>query len=190
MISGIDVSHYQGAIDWPTVAASGSTFAFCKVSEDVDRRDDRGAENLLGARAAGLRTGAYHFLRPNRPEQQAAHFLATYDRRDEDLPPMLDVEAEELGPGAAPLALAWLRYVEARLAVRPIVYVSPDFARRRHLADYDELARFPLWVAAWGFRAAPVFAPWATWSIWQHSATGRVPGIRGAVDLNRAIELP
>jgi lysozyme len=191
MIRGIDVSHHQGAIDWPAVAASGIEFAFVKVSEGGDYIDPRGSENLLGARAAGLRVGAYHYLRPGSGEAQADHFVESYSRADGDLPPVLDLEEEALGASAASVALVWLRCVEDQLGVRPIVYTFPTFARALSFGDHEALAEYPLWIAHWTLRPKPsIPAPWKEWSIWQHSNTGRVPGIRGNVDLNRAVELP
>ena len=75
-LAGIDVSHFQGEVDWGAVAAAGVRFAFIKATEGLDDVDPRFAQNWQGSRAAGLLRGAYHFLHPNLDaRQQAAHFL-------------------------------------------------------------------------------------------------------------------
>lgn len=181
---GIDVSHHQGVIDWTEVAASGVQFAFVKVSDGLHFRDPLGASNLSGARLAGVRVGAYHYLRLGDGAEQADAFLAAYARAPNDLPPVLDLEDDVLASAAPRIALAWLRKVEERIGVRPIVYTFPGFAR--WIAKAPELAAYPLWIAHWGVASPIVPAPWKAWTIWQHSRKGRVPGIRGDVDLNRA----
>ena len=64
MLEGIDVSAYQGAIDWRAVARAGKKFAFIRVSDGAAYTDPRFASNWAGARAAGLTRGAYQFFRP------------------------------------------------------------------------------------------------------------------------------
>lgn len=192
---GIDVSHHNGRIDWPRAASSGLRFSVAKVTQGDSFKDPRGWENMVGARLAGLRSGAYHFLdMDSTPERQAHAFVEAIRTNGGAMAVdilALDLEDESSarlwGDGAGPAALAWLQLVEAATGIAPWVYVSPAFAERTHLDDVPELGRFPLWVAMWTTRDAPVVpAPWREWVAWQHSHKGRVPGIGGAVDLNRA----
>jgi lysozyme len=92
-VQGIDVSHYQGVVDWQQVAQNGMAFAFAKATEGITYVDPQLAANWDGIRVAGLVRGAYHFFEPNDDAaQQAQHFLSTVQLQPGDLPPVLDVE--------------------------------------------------------------------------------------------------
>jgi lysozyme len=182
-VSGIDVSHYQGEVDWPAVAASGVRFAFIKATDGVDDVDPRFAQNWAGAKIAGMIRGAYHFFRPRLDaQQQAAHFLRVVAMDDLALPPALDVEVTD---GLAPPALqagikTWLEAVRAAFGCTPIVYTDPSFWRRNVAADFSA---YHLWLAC--YAAEPeVPATWHAWTFWQHTDRGNVNGISGQVDLN------
>jgi lysozyme len=182
-LAGIDVSHFQGEVDWDAVAAAGVRFAFIKATEGLEDVDPRFASNWEGSRAAGLLRGAYHFLHPNLDaRQQAAHFLAVVALDDDALPPALDVEVTN---GVAPAALTacirtWLGTVEAALGCKPVVYTDPSFWRTNVGAD---LGAYPLWLAC--YAATPeIPASWPSWTFWQHSQSGTVSGIAGPVDLD------
>ena len=93
-LTGIDVSHFQGEVDWQAVA--GVRFAFIKATEGLADIDPRFRQNWQDSRAAGLLRGAYHFLHPNLDaRQQAAHFLSVVNLDDDALPPALDVEVTD-----------------------------------------------------------------------------------------------
>jgi lysozyme len=182
-LAGIDVSHFQGEVDWNAVAAAGVRFAFIKATEGLDDVDPCFAQNWQRSRAAGLLRGAYHFLHPNLDaRQQAAHFLAVVTLDDDALPPALDVEVTD---GVAPATLAacietWLGAVEAALGCKPVVYTDPSFWRVNVGAN---LASYPLWLACYA-PEPDVPASWQGWTFWQHSESGRVDGIAGPVDLD------
>lgn len=191
LIEGIDVSHYQGAIDWGKVARSGKVFAYCKASEGVTIKDHAFAAHMMAGRALGVRMGAYHFLAGGTSgEAQAKAFLSVYCWRPRDLPPVLDLEVA--GKGETPASLwvrvtGWLKVVEAEAGIMPIIYCAADFMRRYHAAEIvPDLPANPLWVAHWGVTAPIIPPPWKDWLIWQKSNKGRVPGIRGDVDLDVA----
>ena len=135
MVPGIDVSHFQSAIDWAAVAASGIRFCFIKATEGAGNTDRRFRENWRRAGDAGLLRGAYHFFHPLAPTAaQADSFMrAVGSLQPGDLPPALDLEVPAawtgIAPGdRAPLAMEWLETVESRLGATPIVYLSPAFA--------------------------------------------------------------
>ena len=108
VIEGIDVSHYQGTIDWSKVAGAGKTFAFIKASDGTVGADPTFAYNWSRARQAGLRRGAYHFFRPITDAlQQAQHFLRQLGDDHGELPPVLDFEL--LGPLPGSLSYDYLR---------------------------------------------------------------------------------
>src|SRR5271168_387517 len=92
-IHGIDVSKYQGDIDWNAVRASGVKFAWIKATEGGDRVDEKFAQNWAMAKAAGVPRGAYHFAYWCRPaDEQAAWFITNVPNDPSALPPVLDVE--------------------------------------------------------------------------------------------------
>lgn len=178
---GVDVSHYQGRIDWAAVEQAGVGFAFVKATEGTSFVDHTFRRHWAELGETHILRGAYHRFRPARDAAaQAAHFLAVVDVRAGDLPPVLDVEATD-GVSDARLirgVRTWLQVVEARTGVRPIVYTKPGF-RRAHLgAALDD---YPLWISEYGVEQPSA----ERWTFWQHSEQGRVPGIEKIVDLDQ-----
>ena len=203
-LSGVDVSRYQHpsstqGIDWGQVAGSGQTFAIVKATEYATDANGQPTlvtnpylqQDVTGARAAGLAVTEYAFARPRYPAavqaDQLADAIASFHDAT-DLPPVLDLEDNG---GLAPAALAtwtqsFLDRLQARTGVVPIIYSSPNFWTTS-MADSRAFVRYPLWVANYSDTAtAPkLFGGWATWDLWQYSQSGSVPGISGAVDLDR-----
>ena len=92
-VRGVDASHYQGQMDWQTIAGQGITFAFLKATEGSGTVDDCFAENWKNARAAGLAVGAYHFFSFDSPaETQADNYCAVVPASEDALPPVIDLE--------------------------------------------------------------------------------------------------
>jgi len=181
---GIDVSHYQGTVSWPAVRQAGIEFAFAKATDGLTWTDPQFAVNWPGMKAAGVLRGAYHFFEPaDDAAEQARFFLQTVQLAAGDLPPALDVETA----GSSPTALwegveTWLQTVAAATGVQPLLYLDPTFANA-NLAPAS-LAAYPLWIADYGVAQPSLPAGWSTWLIWQHTQSGTVPGITGAVDLD------
>ena len=181
-VHGIDVSAYQGRIDWPEVARNRVRFAFIKASEGGTLRDPRFARNWREARSAGVLRGAYHYFLPNRDGQlQADLFARTVPLAPGDLPPVLDVEAANFHDVAVLRreVARWLRLIEAHYGVRPILYSNHSFYQRHLAGHFDD---YPLWLAHYEVERPTL--PRDKWIIWQHSDEAYVPGIRGAVDFN------
>ena len=181
-VHGIDVSAYQGRIDWPLVAGHQVQFAFIKATEGITLRDSRFRRNWREARAAGIYRGAYHYFQPDYDAtRQANLFTRTVPLTAGDLPPVLDVEhaqfhdVAQMRRGVA----IWLRLVERHYGVRPILYSNYGFYRR-HLAGHFD--KYPLWLAHYEVEQPKL--PPGKWIIWQHSDEAYVPGIRGTVDFN------
>jgi lysozyme len=182
MTPGIDVSHHQRDVDWTRVAAAGVRWAYVRACYGT-RRDDAFLLHLQRARAAGLRVGAYQYLRRDQPASAQADWMADLlSLVGYDLPPVVDIEdgrctTEELH--------TWIFRVGAATGTTPAIYgsacVLPDLIGTAH-----GLERHPLWVADYGRPAgAPrIPAPWSTWWIHQHSGLGTVDGIAGPVDLD------
>lgn len=183
-LSGIDVSHYQGTVSWPHVLESGVRFAVVKATQGTTYVDPLFHANWDGVKAAGLVRGAYHFYTPgDDPAQQAHHFLSTVKLEDGDLVPTLDIETSN-GLSAAEIVQGvetWLTTVQQATGCLPIVYTAPGFWKTLGTAAFG---RYPLWVAEYGVSAPLLPSGWTHWTFWQHSQSGTVPGVSGAVDLD------
>ena len=190
---GIDVSHWQGTIDWAKVRAAGKLFAFAKATEGIGFKDDRYDRNKAGAMANGIKFGAYHFARPeNNPVTEADWFVNNMDLDRGMLLPVLDLErtGSRSVSGLTSWVKAWLQRVYDRTGARAMIYTSPSFWRNnlnntRWFADNGYAM---LWVAHWGVSSPSVPADnWGgrSWTFWQYTSDGTVAGISGRVDLNR-----
>ena len=185
-VRGIDVSHHQGAIDWPAVAGSGIRFAFIKATEGTDHNDTRFAFNWQASAAVGIQRGAYHyftFCSPGRA--QAAHLVRTVPPGQPMLPPAVDVEyyGNCANPPSNEVILrelgALLEALTAAYGRKPILYTTNE-ARLRLLGR--AFHEYPMWIRN-------VYAPpWSLgvtgWTFWQHNDEGELPGVRTPVDLN------
>ena len=183
LIQGIDVSHYQGTIDWRGVAGDDVAFAYVKATEGVAGRDAEFGRNWWGARRAGLRVGAYHyFIFCRSAGAQARNFLAVSPRMAGGLPPAVDLEPARSCP--VPLTgeemrrelNAYLAIVEAHQRRQAVLYVTPQF----YAAYGRYLPRRPMWRRSISLTATPN----GSWTFWQYGSQGRVSGIRTYVDLN------
>jgi GH25 family lysozyme M1 (1,4-beta-N-acetylmuramidase) len=191
---GLDVSHWQGTIDWAQVRAAGKTFVFAKATEGTSFLDDKYARNKAGAMGQGILFGAYHFARPgsNDPVKEADWFVDNMGLQHGMLIPAMDLEVTG---GLGPTALtnwtkAWLQRVADRTGVKPLIYTSPSFWRT-NLNDsrwFADNGYSILWVAHWNVTNPSVpGSNWGghSWTFWQYTSDGTVPGISGRVDLNR-----
>jgi lysozyme len=187
-VKGIDVSTYQGTINWTSVKADGVVYAMIRVSDGLNSPDAKFAANWSGSRAAGVIHGAYQYFEPGQdPIAQADMLLAKMgDFKADDLPPTLDVEATG---GLAPAAVAtnvkkWLAHVKAAVGRDPIVYTGFYFWRDS-VGGADVLPSV-LFHAQYTTAACPnIAAPWTDWAFWQYTSTGTVNGITGSVDTDR-----
>lgn len=187
---GIDVSHWQGVIDWPRVASAGIRFAYLKASQGSTYVDPRFHANREEAQAAGLLVGAYHFAEPAQSVQaNLDHFLRVVGKVEPDeMAPVLDLEDRTFRD--PPRLLAWaqeyLEGLQAETGRFPTLYTSRSFLDG-HLAGGSGLPeRASMWVVRYnGLDHPGDIQPWDTWSVWQHTNKGQVPGIKAAgVDLD------
>jgi GH25 family lysozyme M1 (1,4-beta-N-acetylmuramidase) len=199
VIRGIDVSNHQERIDWTRVRADGIAFAMVKASEGVSFADPSYRAHVAGARSVGIRIGAYHFARPDTPgdgvaaaarrdaRAEADRFVTIAQLRPGDLLPALDLETAGLSPESMiAWTRAWLDRVRRRTGARALLYTYPYFWQE--LGATKQFRSFPLWIANYGVREPALPGGWRRYAIWQYTATGRVPGIPGRVDLNRLHE--
>jgi lysozyme len=187
-IHGIDVSKFQGDIDWNAVANSGVKFAWIKATEGGDG-DARFQANWDGAKAAGIPHGAYHFVYWCRPPLEEIHYFEQNAPVEDDaLPPVLDVEATPTSPtchrhltqdGAIADMQVMLQEMERHYSKRPIIYTTIDFYQA--ILSEGALMDYPIWVRSTKHHPAVKYGARA-WHFWQYQSDGRVPGIGGKVD--------
>jgi GH25 family lysozyme M1 (1,4-beta-N-acetylmuramidase) len=198
---GLDVSNWNGAIKWGSVASSGYRFAFGKATEGTKYVDATFGTNRNGSEAAGLSFGAYHFARPAGGSigavtasaiAQADHFLAVAAPQPGELPPVLDLESTGKLSKTRLLTwtLAWVDEVYARTGVQSFVYTSPLFWSRsvgNSTAAAEVGTR--LWIAHWTKATKPLVPAqnWngSGWTFWQWSNCVAVRGIKHCADADR-----
>ncbi len=186
-IHGVDVSGWQGHVDWATVKRSGRLFAFAKATEGQTFVDSTFAGNRLGMAGAGLTLrGFYHFARPDRNSAaaEAAHFIRTVGPLGPGEVAVLDLEVAP-GPGVGDWAAEWLGLVARATGRTPILYSYQSYL---YSIPTSRLTQYPLWVAAWGANdgTIPATLPktdrWSRWTWWQYTSNAVVPGVTGRVD--------
>jgi GH25 family lysozyme M1 (1,4-beta-N-acetylmuramidase) len=198
---GLDVSNFQGTINWGKVAHAGYKFAFGKATEGTTYNDKTYTTNRNGSEGAGLVFGAYHFARPAGNNlaaatasaiKQANHFLAVAAPQPGELPPVLDLEKTGSLSKQRLLAwtLAWLGQITARTGVEPFLYTSPLFWKS-NLGDSTAAAAAGtgLWIAHWTSKSNPLVPAqnWNGdgWRFWQWTDCVSVPGIGHCSDGDR-----
>lgn len=186
-IHGIDVSRYQGVVNWKEVKnmeVKGIKigFAFIKATEGTGMVDGQFRRNWINAKEQGISTGAYHFFIPSgSAKKQADNFISVVNLKHGDMPPVLDVEKNrgvsitEMQKGVK----AWLDAVEDHYGVKPVIYTNVDFYQKYFQTGFEE---YPLWIAHYLQPVRPGIEN--QWTFWQHSETGRVDGIKTPVDFN------
>lgn len=189
-VHGIDVSRWQGEIDWRGVRASGASFAFIKATEGGDVLDPMFHANWAAARRAGVPRGAYHFWYHCRPAaEQARWFIEHAPREPGALPPVLDIEWNHLSR-TCPLRPdpthvraemnTFIGMLARHYGKRPLIYVTPDFYRDN---DLGRIRGGRFWLRSVAGHPEAVY-PGQDWTFWQYTGTGLVPGIAGHADIN------
>ena len=187
-IHGIDISHYQGDINWNKLRHSiiegcPLRFIIIKSTEGSTRIDEKFKDNFYQAREHGFTRGAYHFYSVHTPAyQQATHFMKTVKLENGDLPPVLDVEHKPKNQTDDEFKSSvhlWLDMVEKHYNVKPIIYTYFKF-KMRYLND-SIFNQYPYWIAHYYVDSLEYQGQW---KFWQHTDVGRLPGIKGNVDFN------
>ncbi len=188
MIHGIDISHYQGDIDWSklqnaTIEGQPLGFIMIKATEGASEMDENFNDNFYQAREYGFIRGAYHFWsNKSSARDQAYYFLKQVHLEEGDLPPVLDVEYKPEERSVEDFQrdiLTWLHIVEDRYHVKPIIYTYYKF-KIKYLSD-QRFDSYPYWIAHYYVDKVEYTGPW---KFWQHTDAGRLPGIKGYVDFN------
>ncbi len=182
-LKGVDVSHYQGNINWPDVVNNGIAFTFIKATQGENTVDAKFNYNWQASKKANIRRGAYHYLDPSiDAKKQAQHFLATTGGNFGELPPVVDIEAFEKQSAEQLLAdlNVYLTIVSEAANCAPIIYTSPDFWDELNSHSFGE---YPLWLAQYS-KIPRIPNGWKNWTFWQFESNGKVNGIDGQVDVS------
>lgn len=188
-VRGVDVSSYQGKIDWQTLSSQDISFAYIKATEGSSWTDDRFEYNFSEARKAGLKAGAYHFFSfDSSGASQAEHFIDTVDVTSDALPPAIDLEFYGKYFDARPdmeKVLTELRAMadalEEHYGVRPVIYTTGKafdlYIKGTEFEDHS----------IWTRQVYVPFAKAEKWDFWQYSDTKKLGGYDGDeqyIDMN------
>jgi len=192
MISGIDISHWEGHVDWDTFFASDhkQRFIIFKATESYNFVDQEVKANWAALAGRPIIRGAYHYFHASvDPIKQADWFLKTVgDFSSGTLPPILDLEKKDASANKTQSrAGTWIKTVEKATGLKPILYTSPGFWAEKLAAwgAFDwTVNHYPLWLAHYGVAAPVLPKGWKRWDFWQYATDGRFEGIPGACDLN------
>ena len=183
---GIDVSEYQDKINWDKVKEIDGgypiEFVFVRASIGNERADRKFKKYWKKAKEKGFICGAYHYYRPNENSiEQADNFIKQVTLVEGDFPPVLDIEKLPKTQSIERLKVGlkrWLERVEAHYGVKPIIYSGESYYEDFLKDDFEE---YPFWIANYTAFYKDIDDEW---SIWQLTENGRIPGIKGPVDIN------
>ncbi|RKN43973.1 GH25 family lysozyme [Streptomyces hoynatensis] len=198
-VQGIDVSHWQGAINWTSVRNAGIQFAWMKATEGTSYKDSSFNSNYVGAYNAGVIRGAYHFALPNASSgaTQANYFASNggaWSRDNLTLPGVLDIESNPYGAtcyGLSQTAMrSWItdfyNTYKSRTSRDIVIYTSPSWWNTCTGSWSGMAAKSPLWVAHWTSAGSPTLpGGFSVWTVWQYTSSGSVSGVSGGVDRDK-----
>ncbi len=185
-VFGIDVSHYQGKINWDSLQNGNKEFplhfVFIRATAGKNGTDSRFKANWKSAGKHGFLKGAYHYYRPNENSlKQAENFIDKVKLKKGDLPPVLDIEqipSEQSMDSLKSGLKRWIDKVEKHYGMKPIIYSGESF-----YTDFlrEEFKGYSLWIANYSFFAEEIRPEWL---FWQFTDKATVNGIEGNVDVN------
>lgn len=182
-INGVDVSHYQGTIDWLVLASQDMDFAFIKATEGSSYVDECFYDNWQAAAETGLLIGAYHFFSfDSEGKTQAQFYIDTVGSLDGKLTPAVDVEFYEDKSSNPPPKEEVVRELRELLAAledhyqaKPVIYTTYQ-AYRRYIKD--EFTDYPLWIRNVYYEPFLIDDP--AWTFWQYTDTEVLEGYQGS----------
>jgi lysozyme len=182
-IKGIDVSHYQGNIDFKKVKNAGYEFVFIKATEGKSYLDPMFETNFKNANAAGLYVGAYHFgtfSNVDEAKNEANHFLSAIKGKTFTYPVVLDLEVDKKQVSDKQLTDATIVFLEAleNAGYFAMIYSGKSFYENE--LDVARLTPYATWIARYGSTLG------RDAGIWQNSSSGKVPGVSGSCDTDIA----
>lgn len=188
-VHGVDVSRWQGEMDWVKLRSQGANFAYIKATDGGDHLDPMFKKNWREANQAGLKRGAYHFFYWCRAaSEQADWFIRNVPKEAGALPPVIDVEWNgesrcKRRPSRAQVLekmQVFMDRLERHYGQRPIIYTAPDFYADNLKGEFLD---YPFWLRAVAQHPSKVY-PGRKWVFWQYSGSGLSHGVTGKIDLN------
>lgn len=190
-LKGIDVSHWDGKVDYAKVKASGISVVYIKASQGTRGVDPMLEENYKGASAQNLKIGFYHFFTPLNEQDtllQAEHFVNTIKGKTYHCRLALDIEINDAKLSKATitkLAILFLNRVKQLTGHGTVVYTYTGYAKENLIQDIKD---YRLWIAHYGVNEPGDNGIWPNWIGFQYSEKGKVQGVSGACDLNKFTE--
>ncbi len=188
-VHGVDVSRWQGEIDWEKLRSQGANFAYIKATDGGDHLDPMFRKNWRRAHEAGLKRGAYHFFYWCRTAgEQADWFIRNVPKVEGALPPVIDVEWNGESRCSQRISRkrvlekmkVFMEKLERHYGQRPIIYTAPDFYRDNLRGEFLD---YPFWLRSVAAHPSKVY-PGRKWLFWQYSGSGLSHGVDGKIDLN------
>lgn len=185
---GIDVSHYQGSINWNQVANNDhAAYVYIKATEGANNVDDMYQINFRGAKRAGIPVGSYHFFRANvSPQVQLRNFMSQVNVKEQDLLPLIDVEVIPRGMSGERMRIVlneFLRLVTREFGKKPMIYTGKNFYNK-YFAGHGYNKEYKFMIAAYSLEE-PILYNNEDFIVWQYTSQGRAKGIKGDVDISR-----
>jgi GH25 family lysozyme M1 (1,4-beta-N-acetylmuramidase) len=198
-VQGIDVSHWQGTINWTSVRNSGIQFAWMKATEGTSYKDSSFNTNYLNSYYAGVIRGAYHFARPDisSGSTQAAYFASNGGAWSADsltLPGVLDIEYNPYGATCYGLSTTAMRTwitdfyntYKSRTTRDVVIYSTANWWNTCTGSWTGMASKSPLFIAHYTTASYPTLAAgWTYYTVWQYTSTGTVSGVSGNVDRDK-----
>lgn len=189
-VRGVDVSRYQGQINWELLASNDISFAFIKATEGSSHVDSCFSYNYEEAHKTGLRIGAYHFFSYDSEGQtQADHYIAVVEKTDGMLPPVIDLEFygdKKQNPPAQSQVRQELTVMLDRLeeyyGMKPIIYAT-EKSYKLYLANAFQ--EYDIWIR--NVFTSPRLSDHREWTFWQYTDRERLEGYQGDenyIDMN------
>ncbi|WP_297424734.1 GH25 family lysozyme [Clostridium sp.] len=179
---GVDISHYNGQINFTKVKAAGIQVVYIKATEGTTYVDNYLGTYYNGAKNAGLKTGFYHFLvGTSSPETQAQNFYNNIKDKQSDLKPVLDVEIN--GFNVMDYTIRFINEFKRLSNIDVCIYTYSDF-----ISNLDNrLAKYSLWEANYyrNINNLPSNNIWSSRAGFQYTDQGSIDGISGNVDLDQ-----
>ncbi len=186
-VFGVDVSNYQGDIDWDILEEQGVRFAFIKATEGSGHVDESIRQNLERASETDIKLSAYHFFSfDSAGETQAANFISVVPADEIDMPPVVDIEYyadkrknKPSKEAAENILRPLLSELEEYYGVKPIIYTTLPVYHRYVKENFSD---YPLWIRSVNFEPDLI-----DWKFWQYCDSGELEGYNGdekCIDFN------
>lgn len=188
-ISGFDISHYQGHINWDRlIEDENAGYMYIKATEGAALQDNMYEKNFAEAKRVGFKVGSYHFFRATcTAHEQFKNFMSVVRKEDQDLLPIVDVET--IGRGITMFTFherltSFLRMIEMEFGKRPLIYTGQNFYNKYlYGAQYRG---YKFMIASYAFEE-PVLQGNDDFLIWQYTGHGSARGVKGHIDISRFV---